>query len=169
MTKTTGEKKGPMDLVAAVANKARIRGVAMREGSFHRNLNDDELPMCVSYEFDSKGSFDKENHKIQTHVFLAVSGTYEEDVESTDPPLFIRAEFVLDYSLDSMDDISDESLDAFIRINGVYNVWPYWREYVQSTTVRLGIPPLTLPLLTGDVLVKAYEEEKAKERGTDVP
>ena len=41
---------------------------------------------------------------------------------------------------------SDAQIKAFGRTNGMLNVWPYWREFVQSATMRAGLPPLTLPL-----------------------
>lgn len=42
---------------------------------------------------------------------------------------------------------SQENIDAFGRVNGIYNAWPYIREYVQSSLVRLGLPAFDLPLL----------------------
>jgi preprotein translocase subunit SecB len=39
-----------------------------------------------------------------------------------------------------------EDVDRFARMNGVYNAWPYLRELIQSTTLRMGLSPLTLPL-----------------------
>jgi preprotein translocase subunit SecB len=49
-------------------------------------------------------------------------------------------------------------------MNGIYNIWPYWREYVQTTTSRLGLPPLTLPVLTGESLQKLYQEEEKEKQ-----
>lgn len=37
-------------------------------------------------------------------------------------------------------------IKAFAMSNGMLNVWPYWREFVQSITSRAGLPPLTVPL-----------------------
>ncbi len=37
-------------------------------------------------------------------------------------------------------------LEQFAKVNGIYNAWPYLREIVQSTTTRMGIAPLMLPL-----------------------
>ena len=34
----------------------------------------------------------------------------------------------------------------FCLKNTGHNVWPYWRELVSTTTQRLGLPHLTLPL-----------------------
>jgi hypothetical protein len=32
-------------------------------------------------------------------------------------------------------------------INPIYDTWPYWREFVQSMSARMGFPALTVPLL----------------------
>ena len=37
-------------------------------------------------------------------------------------------------------------LDAFARVNGVFNVWPYFRELVQSLSARMAIPPIVVPV-----------------------
>ncbi|KAA0875754.1 hypothetical protein [Nitrincola tapanii] len=38
------------------------------------------------------------------------------------------------------------ALDAFSEEHVGYHVWPYWREYVQSTCARLGITPIRVGL-----------------------
>ncbi len=40
-----------------------------------------------------------------------------------------------------------EAVGAFAHFNSAFNAWPYWREYVQSMTQRLGLPPVTIPIL----------------------
>jgi preprotein translocase subunit SecB len=62
--------------------------------------------------------------------------------------LSISAAYRATYSVASESPaIKDEEIGAFAEFNVPYNVWPYWRELVQSLTVRMGLPPLTLPLL----------------------
>jgi len=34
--------------------------------------------------------------------------------------------------------------EVFARINGTYNAWPYFREILSNSLVRLGYPPFTL-------------------------
>jgi hypothetical protein len=41
---------------------------------------------------------------------------------------------------------AEGDLAQFAQINAVYNAWPYLRELMQAMTVRMGVPPLTLPL-----------------------
>jgi len=35
----------------------------------------------------------------------------------------------------------------FAETNGLYNAWPYWREFVQNTAARMSLPGLTVPVL----------------------
>ena len=58
----------------------------------------------------------------------------------------IEARFAITYAIGNHDDLTEDNYEAFGQRNGVYNVWPYWREFVQSTTVRMGLPALTLPV-----------------------
>jgi hypothetical protein len=37
-------------------------------------------------------------------------------------------------------------LDEFGHANGLYHVWPYWREYVHSAFSRLRMPTITIPM-----------------------
>ena len=78
---------------------------------------------------------------VMPRFALSVAGEKQEA-----PMLSIEANFVIMYSLDKIDDIRPENIKAFAQINGVYNVWPYWREFVQSTVARMGLAPLTIPV-----------------------
>lgn len=60
----------------------------------------------------------------------------------------VQVEFVLEYSLDSLppNDMRPDLFEAFAKVNGVYNAWPYLREVVQNTIARMAIPPVVLPV-----------------------
>lgn len=60
--------------------------------------------------------------------------------------LSLQATFDLLYELPKTKDFSAAALSHFANVNGVYNAWPYWRELVQSITVRMGLPPVVLPV-----------------------
>ncbi len=49
------------------------------------------------------------------------------------------------------DDGSAETLLAYVEhfmtVNPISHAWPYWREFVQSMSSRMGFPALTVPLL----------------------
>ena len=71
---------------------------------------------------------------------------------------------VLDYSLDETA-LNLATIDriamAFGKINGIFNIWPYWREYVQSSISRIGLPPVAIPLMTGASVVAYYNAKEA--------
>lgn len=70
----------------------------------------------------------------------------------------ITAEFAAYYLLNdsSHEEELQDALTEFGRFNVPYHVWPYWREYVQSTCGKVGIPPIPISMLysCSDVRVK---------------
>lgn len=44
-------------------------------------------------------------------------------------------------------EIDGSELRQFADLNAPYTAWPYWREVIQSTFVRLGLPVIRLPLV----------------------
>jgi preprotein translocase subunit SecB len=57
----------------------------------------------------------------------------------------IAAAFCLTYATEHPFD--DGFFEVFKEISLPLNSWPYFREFVQSMTQRIGIPPLVLPLI----------------------
>ena len=58
----------------------------------------------------------------------------------------IVSEFVLTYTISSFDGLTDDGIKEFANLNGVFNAWPYWREFIQNTIARMNLPPLTIPV-----------------------
>ncbi len=97
-----------------------------------------------------------DGYLYQIYYAFAVRGCYEEDLEkieslSDDDPqlsdlikISIKAEFQASYL--SKELIPSESLREFSEKNASHNIWPFWREFVQSTSLRIGMnPPIQLP------------------------
>ncbi len=62
------------------------------------------------------------------------------------PAVRVEATFELTYSLRPDFKAGAKLLAEFAAVNGVYNAWPYWREYIQDVVTRMGLPPITLPV-----------------------
>lgn len=56
----------------------------------------------------------------------------------------IEATFVAEYEMTKT--IEKAALDEFALHNVPWNVWPYWREYVASQSMRLNLPKVAMPL-----------------------
>lgn len=76
-----------------------------------------------------------------------------------EPPegLHLVGTFLLQYSIRELEDqpkLTDEPIEAdagdvvaFANFNATFNAWPYWREFVQSMTGRMGLPGVIIPVL----------------------
>ncbi len=58
----------------------------------------------------------------------------------------IAAEFEAHYLCDER--LPDEEIELFAKLNVPYNIWPYWREYVQNICGRMGVPLINIPFQT---------------------
>ncbi len=100
-------------------------------------------------EFSSDGN---EKTLGYDYKFTFVSGVRlvpESEVGKDEPELI---HFVLVASFEaryfSKIELSPESIDSFAEKNVGFNVWPFWREYAQSTSMRAGMsPPLEIPFI----------------------
>ena len=71
--------------------------------------------------------------------------------------LEITAKFYSIYLMEDPD-ISENCLEEFHKFNVGYHVWPYWREFAQSMTARMGAPIISIPM---------YSVSRNKEKDDD--
>lgn len=149
---TEVQRKPPslMELSNVLSPLTRIREIRLLESSIKSMAETPPPSVSFDYTFGATTTVDRDNKALTVKADLALSA---ENV------LNIQAVFLLTYSLDetALDIASiDKIAEAFGKINGVFNIWPYWREYVQSSVIRAGLPPLTIPLLTGASVLAYY-------------
>lgn len=108
--------------------------------------NKDQNMIIVFPNFELKGYADKERAK-QGEPFLKIS-----------------AMFALVYKAKDLSNLSEKAFDSFGQANGVYNAWPYWREFVQNVTTRMGLPPLTIPVFR--IVAPSQKEASTRKRTT---
>ena len=136
--------KRKIDLAAPVSERVQIEHVILAESVTRRRPRCDAPPKELSLNVDVKTEARKQDLIVQVLPRFTLIG--RDDIESAEESLRIEALFVVLYRVPTLDGITKENIDAFGEMNGVYNVWPYWREFVQSMTVRMGLPPLTVPV-----------------------
>jgi hypothetical protein len=92
--------------------------------------------------------FTPENEKDPARLSVRVHFLVEVRTTAAKAQVFgLRAAFDARYQLNrGMPTEAEAMLDAFAQTNAVIHVWPYFRELVQSTLWRTGLPPFPLPL-----------------------
>jgi hypothetical protein len=80
--------------------------------------------------------------------FINIYKTYSLKANSNNTKksfLIIKAKFKV--VLSSKNEVNEEFIKIYSDISLDLNTWPYFREFVNNTSARMGILPLTLPLL----------------------
>src|ERR1700694_644750 len=62
-------------------------------------------------------------------------------------PYSLVATFRLTYSIPQGVTLTSDEIDNFVHWNSVFNVWPYWREYLSSTINRASLPRFIAPII----------------------
>jgi hypothetical protein len=133
--------------LARIGSAVQIDNVRLSEGQF-RSFAD---PSSVAEELAAKSSHDAfvtrdpgddARFLISVRFQLQIRETTgEEELQAE-----ISAAFDLSYRLPTEDPFSAEEIEGFGQLHAVFNAWPYWREFVQTSLSRMALPSLTLPL-----------------------
>ena len=134
-----------MALAIAVSPRVQIKCIRLIETSAKRLPVEMDLPTDVAITVDVQSKFDSQKREIGVRIQFGLTGRHKERTTGS-PPLVIQARFWLAYALESSEGLKPGHISAFGNLNGVYNAWPYWREYVQSVVTRMGLPPLPVPV-----------------------
>ena len=101
-------------------------------------------------ELDKKGSMRDQSiwrNSFDYSVGVRLISKEDEELslgEEVEPLLQIEAQFIARYI--SEQKMAADTLEAFSSENVGYHVWPYWREFVQSSCARIGMePPVSIP------------------------
>ncbi len=145
--------------------RVQIENVTLLSSKISRNPDLDDAPekIGINSGFQISGACNDDHSKARIRVRFHLTGLMD-DPEKTADVFEIEAEFALVYAISSFDGLDEANLDAFGRLNGVFNAWPYWREHVQSSLAKLQLPPIIVPVLTAGRLEKIYATQKDGEK-----
>ena len=69
--------------------------------------------------------------------------TPSEEDDGAEVMALIDATFVAEYQIEGKP--GKDALNEFALKNASYHVWPYWREYLMSQSMRMNLPKIVLP------------------------
>src|ERR1017187_4727625 len=79
-------------------------------------------------------------------VIFSMNEIFESQDESK-PLIVIECCFEAEYQLVSDFTPSEKQIEAFRAANAVFNCWPFFREFVQTSVTRMHFPPPPVPFL----------------------
>ncbi|MDQ6768959.1 MAG: hypothetical protein M3Z54_03110 [Gemmatimonadota bacterium] len=142
------DEVSPLAQAVAVAKGVEIQHVSLQAATLRTQIDPLELPEEVVLSQSHRTRYElPEKHPGKIFV------TVEFDCNGAGGPpsgdtqrLKLSAIYLLIYSHPDLTSLPAESLEAFARLNGVYNAWPYWRELIQTVSGRIGLGPLVVPV-----------------------
>ena len=103
-----------------------------------------EGPWKLDYK-DRLGSVERtDDNKLAVIVRFVLTGS---EPKSEQELLRISQVIRIRYEVLEDEEISEQDLRDFAKVNALYNAWPYAREVVQQMSTRLDYPPIVMPLL----------------------
>jgi len=145
--------------VAKIAQRIRLNDVRLRWsqlGRFTLHGEPDEDWSRKAFLFFGSHAVLPEDEPAEVDEFLvqavfqlryfagldsALSDSAPEPDEENPPDIAIEAAFDLVYEIKDWANTTPTDFDQFALANGTHNAWPYWREFAQNTSVRLGLHP----------------------------
>ena len=144
--------------VARIAQRIRLQDVRLRWSQLGR-FNEDVVVGTdwvhrAFHSFDSRAILDEDMGAGDSFVvqclfrlqfFSELDSAEVDDAPDPDednpPDVAIEAVFDLTYEISDWTGTERDDFQDFALANGTHNAWPYWREFAQSTSVRLGLEP----------------------------
>ena len=120
----------------------QIVDVRFREASFRfsAKLRNMEKPPPLSMSIKAK------HNALGAKAFEAVQTFKLEGRIKPKTPLLVKIKCELVAVYHASVEVTPDLFDIFKDSTLILNTWPYMREFVQSCTLRAGLPPLVLPL-----------------------
>jgi hypothetical protein len=158
-----------MKIAAHVAQCFVLKEIYLVDAKISRDpLIESPEALSLEHKCSTEGlSFDKDNKLFLCKFRVAAF----DDKEPNKLIMSIEASFCTsfveksqpDLMLDNDDDGTESILayaEHIMTVNPISNAWPYWREFVQSMSSRMGFPALTVPLL--EIVPKKAATKEAK-------
>lgn len=143
----------------------QLHSVSLNEARLSSTVDPLDPPARVAASQAYRGRFElPPAHEDHLYVFvdLRFSAAPEgEDAEGDGAIVQLEATYLLAYGLPSARTYPADALQHFAELNGAYNVWPYWRELVQTVSGRVGLGAIVVPVFVPPVRDLGAEEQLA--------
>ncbi len=147
-TYTIFQTKEETELAIAISKNAQINDVRLARAKITADRPGDALktPIAASLGVKAK-EVESSTDQLFIEVSLRLAGSKKDESSKSRIVVCVECTFEVIYQLHSEFTPTKEQIKAFKDGNAVFNCWPYCRQYVQEMTMRMGFPPLMLPLL----------------------
>ena len=155
------KSKGKLDTGLLVSDRVQLKDVRLLNSKCEQTPSATSGKKTYDIDYSTEVQIDRKNG----YVVVIATFHFEAFVESktSQPVILIDASFLLSYRIEDFEGLTQKGFERFANLNGIYNAWPYWREFVQNTIVRMGLPSLSIPVFR---IVETQNKKAVKRKTT---
>ena len=152
----------------AIAKHLALVGIHLR--SLNTEVHSDrclsDRAALLTSEYGVEHIFRRQEEEQAEYLNVRVSFYVGAQDEEDNLKLFtMRASLEVRYEVEGhLSEQDRKNIAAFTTVNSVVHAWPYYRELVQSTAARMGLPPITVPLFRADEISTETDTKRESER-----
>lgn len=138
------KSKEKLDAGLLVSDRVQLKDVRLLNSKCEQTPGATSGKKTYDIDYSTEVQIDRKNGC----VVVIATFHFEAFIESkaSQPVILIDTSFLLSYRIEDFEGLTQRGFERFANLNGIYNAWPYWREFVQNTIVRMGLPSLSLPV-----------------------
>ncbi len=151
--------KSDVNVGLLVSDRVQLKDVRLIEFGCNQKQGASRGKKAYNMDYSTEAAVNKESG----HVLVIAKFHFEAFGEGQPQKNVLKANatFALTYTIENFEGLTDKGFKQFADLNGIYNAWPYWREFMQNTISRLGLPPLVIPVFR---IVQSAGEHSAKSK-----
>ncbi len=153
-----------LELATKVSERVEIQDIRLLASTSRQTplASSPQIEVRFSHQVEINVDRDKSLVAVVPRFVMQACPTTQKDQEIA---VEVEAVFLLTYSISDLKGLSQTHYESFAQTNGVYNAWPYWREYLQNAITRMGLPVLTVPVFRiGSAPKKPPKSSRSKSR-----
>ncbi len=133
------------DLYREMMSGLTLQKVLLTENNVLRNPDLSPEDAIVEVEKETQYQIREEDKRDFRFVEIITVKSSTDEGEEKKEIFTISGRFLLQYR--SPIEVNEELMEMFSGRNLSVHSWPYLREFIQSMSTRMGLPPMLLPLL----------------------
>ena len=143
-------KKSPelpvSDPISPQQMAARLRLLEIRTLKSRAAFLFHKSPINIEQRINVQANVRSDLSQIVVLIQFALRGELEP--ASGEQDFGLEATFGLTYHVDDPIVLDQAFAQQFAQQGALFQIWPYWREFVHSASTRAGLPPLNIPAIT---------------------
>lgn len=156
-----------LERASLVARNVQIESVTLTRISMDADLDPQEPPheLRLGQQFRCRyETKESQRDRLLVYVSLLLDASVAPPGPAEHRVVDLSATFLATYRIEGAASFPQDALQHFADLNGTYNVWPYWRELVQTFTGRAGLSGIVVPVFRPPVQTVPTQEELALEQ-----